>query len=33
MAYFSTKQRLPVELPQVFAFFSDPQNLPRLMPA
>jgi hypothetical protein len=28
MGYFSTKQWVPVELPKVFAFFSDPNNLP-----
>jgi ligand-binding SRPBCC domain-containing protein len=33
MGYFSTKQWVPMELPKVFAFFSDPNNLPRLMPA
>jgi ligand-binding SRPBCC domain-containing protein len=33
MGFFSTKQWVPVELPEVFAFFSDPNNLPRLMPA
>jgi ligand-binding SRPBCC domain-containing protein len=33
MGFFSTKQWVPIELPEVFAFFSDPNNLPRLMPA
>ena len=33
MGYFSTRQWIPVELSRTFAFFSDPNNLPRLMPA
>jgi hypothetical protein len=32
MAYFEAVQWLPVELPKVFAFFSYPANLPRIMP-
>lgn len=32
MTYFTSEQWLPVELPRVFAFFSDPRNLPRIMP-
>jgi len=31
--HFETEQWLPYPLEQVFAFFADPQNLPRLMPA
>ena len=31
--HFRTEQRLPYPVEQVFAFFADPQNLPRLMPA
>ncbi len=30
---FETEQWLPFPLPVVFAFFANPQNLPRLMPA
>jgi ligand-binding SRPBCC domain-containing protein len=33
MAHFEAVQWLPVPLPKVFAFFSDPDNLPRIMPA
>lgn len=33
MAHFEAAQWLPVPLPKVFAFFSDPSNLPRIMPA
>lgn len=33
MGFFSTEQWIAVELPEVFAFFSDPNNLPRIMPA
>jgi ligand-binding SRPBCC domain-containing protein len=33
VAHFEAGQRLPVPLPKVFAFFSDPTNLPRIMPA
>ncbi len=32
MGYFQTEQWIPVELPRVFAFFWDPNNLPRIMP-
>lgn len=32
MAEFRAEQWVPVELPRVFAFFSDPQNLPVIMP-
>jgi ligand-binding SRPBCC domain-containing protein len=32
MTYFEAIQWLPVELPEVFAFFSQPANLPRIMP-
>ena len=31
--FFETEQWLPFPLPLVFAFFANPQNLPRLMPA
>jgi ligand-binding SRPBCC domain-containing protein len=31
--HFQTEQYLPYPVPQVFAFFADPNNLPRLMPA
>ncbi len=31
--HFRTEQWLPYPVEQVFAFFADPQNLPRLMPA
>jgi len=30
--HFQTEQRLPYPIEQVFAFFADPTNLPRLMP-
>jgi ligand-binding SRPBCC domain-containing protein len=33
MGFFSTEQWVPVKLPKVFAFFSDPNNLPRIMPS
>jgi ligand-binding SRPBCC domain-containing protein len=33
MAHFEAEQWLPVPLPQVFALFSDPTNLPHIMPA
>jgi hypothetical protein len=32
MAHFEADQWLPIPLPKVFAFFSDPENLPRIMP-
>jgi ligand-binding SRPBCC domain-containing protein len=32
MTHFEAVQWLPVELPRVFAFFSFPENLPRIMP-
>jgi ligand-binding SRPBCC domain-containing protein len=32
MGYFTAEHWTPVALPKVFAFFSDPNNLPRLMP-
>jgi ligand-binding SRPBCC domain-containing protein len=32
LAHFEAVQWLPVPLPKVFAFFSDPTNLPRIMP-
>ncbi len=32
MAHFEAAQWVPVALPKVFAFFSDPRNLPRIMP-
>jgi ligand-binding SRPBCC domain-containing protein len=32
MTCFEADQWLPVELPKVFAFFSYPENLPRIMP-
>ncbi len=32
MARFEADQWVPVELPKVFAFFSYPTNLPRIMP-
>ncbi len=31
--HFRTEQSLPYPIAQVFAFFADPENLPRLMPA
>jgi ligand-binding SRPBCC domain-containing protein len=31
--HFRTEQWLPYPVEQVFAFFADPRNLPRLMPA
>jgi len=31
--HFQAEQRLPYPLEQVFAFFADPANLPKLMPA
>jgi ligand-binding SRPBCC domain-containing protein len=30
---YETTQWVPFPVPEVFAFFSDPENLPRLMPA
>jgi ligand-binding SRPBCC domain-containing protein len=33
LAHFEATQWLPVPLPRIFAFFSDPTNLPRIMPA
>jgi ligand-binding SRPBCC domain-containing protein len=33
VAHFEAVQWLPVPLPRAFAFFSDPTNLPRIMPA
>jgi ligand-binding SRPBCC domain-containing protein len=32
MTRFVAEQWLPVELPTVFAFFCEPENLPRIMP-
>ena len=32
MTYFEGNQWLPLALPQVFAFFCNPENLPRIMP-
>ena len=32
MAEFRAQQWIPIELPRVFVFFSDPENLPVIMP-
>jgi hypothetical protein len=32
VTHFEANQWLPLALPEVFAFFCDPENLPRIMP-